>query len=78
MNSAFLILQYRKASLQHTPGHELCVAAQDDVRAPPGHVGRDRDRPPPPALGHDLRLPLDVLRLGVQQLEPDACVSTQY
>ena len=42
------------------------VAAQNDVGAAPGHVGRYRHRAGTPGLGDDLRLPLVVL--GVQHL----------
>ena len=42
------------------------VAPQDDVDAPPGHVGRDRDGAGAARLGDDLRLFLVVL--GVQHL----------
>ena len=44
----------------------LDVAAEDDVGAPAGHVGRDRDHLRPAGLGDDLRL-VGVL-LGVQHL----------
>ena len=40
------------------------IAAQDDVGAPPGHVGGDGHRAGPPGLGDDFRLPL--VHLGVQ------------
>ena len=59
---AVLVLQ----ALQVGPGHELGVAAEDDVGPSAGHVGGDRDRPLPPGLGDDLGLALVVL--GVEDL----------
>lgn len=55
------------------PRHVLRVASQQDVGAAPRHVGGDGDGAAPPALRHDLRFALHVLRLGVQQLIGDAC-----
>ena len=57
-------------ALQIGPGHELGVAAQDDVGAAAGHVGRDRHAALAPGLGHDLGLALVIL--GVQDLVRDA------
>src|SRR5690606_27154545 len=37
----------------HVPGHLLGVAAEDDVGAAAGHVGRDGDGAPAAGLGHD-------------------------
>ena len=45
-------------------GLRLPVAAKDDVRAPPRHVGGDGHRAGAPGLGDDFRLPLVLL--GVQ------------
>src|SRR5262249_40522442 len=42
--------------LQLGPGHRLGVAAQDDVGAAAGHVGRDGHGPGPARLGDDLGL----------------------
>ena len=50
----------------------LGVAAELDVDAAAGHVGRDRDRPGPPGLGDDLALALGVLGLGVEDRVLDA------
>ena len=50
------------------PGHEVGVAAEQDVGAAAGHVGGDGHAAAPPALRDDLRLALHILRLCVQQL----------
>ena len=55
------------------PRHVLGVAAQQDVRTAPRHVGGDGHCATAPALRHNLRLALHILRLGVQQLVRDAC-----
>ena len=47
-------------------GHELGVAAQQNVGAAAGHVGGDRDRALAAGLRHDGRLALVIL--GVQDL----------
>mmetsp|Transcript_47732 Transcript_47732/g.113605 ORF Transcript_47732/g.113605 Transcript_47732/m.113605 type:complete len:407 (+) Transcript_47732:288-1508(+) len=47
---------------------ESGVAAEEDVGTTRGHVGRDRDRERAPRLSDDLRLALDVLGLGVEDL----------
>jgi hypothetical protein len=47
-------------------GHELGVAAEQDVRAAPGHVGGNRDHSLTAGLRHDIRLALVLL--GVQDL----------
>ena len=51
-------------------GQAVGVAAEDDVDAPPGHVGGDGDGVQPPGLGDDHRLPLVLL--GVQDRVGDA------
>ena len=51
-------------------GHELRVAAQQNVGAAAGHVGGNRHRALAPGLRHDQRLALVVL--GVQDFVPDA------
>ena len=57
----------RQAALvQLDVGDELGVAAEHDVGAAAGHVGRHRDRAEPPGLGDDHRLLLVVL--GVQHV----------
>src|SRR3954452_24506913 len=53
-------------------GAVLGVAAQLDVDAAAGHVGRDRDRARLARLGHDLALALGVLGLRVQNRVLDA------
>ena len=45
-------------------GHELRIAAQQNIGAAAGHVGGDGHHPQPPGLGHNLRLAL--VELGVQ------------
>ena len=55
---------------QRLAGQELGVAAEQDVGAAAGHVGRDRDRPLAPRLGDDVRFALVVL--GVQHLVRNA------
>src|SRR5215207_6098577 len=50
----------------------LGVAAELDVDAAAGHVGRDRDRAGAPGLGDRLALTLGVLRLGVEHRVRDA------
>ncbi len=45
------------------PRHELGVAAEQDVGAAAGHVGRDRDRVLAPGLGDNLRFLRVVLRV---------------
>ena len=55
--------------LEVGPGHELGVAAEDDVGAAAGHVGGDRHAALPAGLGDDLGLALVVL--GVQDLVRD-------
>ena len=54
------------------PRHVLGVAAQQDVGAAPRHVGGDGHRAAAPALRHNLRLALHILRLRIQQLVRDA------
>ncbi len=44
-------------------GHELGVAAQQDIRAAAGHVGGNRHHAQPSGLGHDLRLALVIFRI---------------
>ena len=44
--------------------HDLGVAAEQDIRAAPRHVGRDRNRALASSLGNDLGLAL--MLLGVQ------------
>ncbi|RIH77558.1 hypothetical protein Mterra_03757 [Calidithermus terrae] len=56
--------------LQQGRRQVLGVAAELDVGAAPGHVGRDGHGLAAPGLGHDLRLALVVL--GVQDLVRDA------
>ena len=51
---------------QVAPGQALGVAAQQDVDAPPGHVGGHRHRAQPACLGDDLGLA--VVLLGVEHL----------
>ena len=51
-------------------GHELGVAAQQDVGAAAGHVGGNRDHAFAAGLRHDVSLALVLL--GVQHLVPDA------
>src|SRR5215207_8246096 len=53
-------------------GEVLGVAAELDVDAAPGHVGRDRDRAGTAGLRHDLALALGELRLGVEDDVRDA------
>ena len=62
---AVLVLQ----ALEVGPGHELGVAAEDDVGPAAGHVGGDRDHPLPAGLGDDLGLLL--VELGVEDLVLD-------
>ena len=49
--------------------HRLGVAAEEDVGAAAGHVGRDRDRALATRLGHDPGLALVLL--GVEDVELD-------
>jgi hypothetical protein len=51
------------ALAHHLPGEEVRVAAEEDVGAATGHVGRDGHRAHPARLGHDLRFLLVVLRV---------------
>ena len=53
-------------------GQVLGVAAELDVDAAAGHVGRDRDRAGPAGLGDGLALALGELRLGVEHRVRDA------
>jgi hypothetical protein len=53
-------------------GLVLLVAAELDIYATAGHVGRDRDRERAARLGDDLALALGVLRLRVQHRVLDA------
>src|SRR4051794_4587646 len=53
-------------------GLVLGIAAELDVHAAAGHVGRDRDRARLAGLGDDVALTLGVLRLGVQDRVLDA------
>ncbi len=62
---AVLVLQ----AFQVGPGHEVGVAAEDDVGASASHVRGDRHGPLPAGLGDDLGLALVVL--GVQHLVLD-------
>ena len=57
---------------QLEPSHVLCVAAQQNVGAPPGHVGRDGDSALSPGLRDDLGLALDEFRFRVEELVRDA------
>ncbi len=52
------------------PREHLGVAAEDDVGAATGHVGRDRDRALSAGLGDDVRLALVLLR--VEDVERNA------
>ena len=62
----------RDAELAQLVGRELLrVAAELDVDAAAGHVGRDRDRAEPARLGDGLALALGVLGLRVQDLVLD-------
>ena len=54
------------------PGQLLRVAAQDDVRAAPGHVRGDRHRAAAAGLGDDRRLAFVVLRVEDDVLDPGA------
>src|SRR6202042_2440736 len=49
--------------LELEPREHLRVAAEDDVRPAPGHVGRDGDGPFAPGLRDDERLLLVLLRV---------------
>ena len=51
-------------------GHEIRVAAQQNIGAAAGHVGGDGHHPQPPGLRHNLRLAL--VELGVQHHVPHA------
>src|SRR6185312_12063488 len=51
-------------------GHRLVVAAEQDVGAATGHVGRDRDRALAAGLRDDRRLALVLL--GVEDVERQA------
>ena len=51
-------------------GHELRIAAQEDVRAAAGHVGGNRNHALAPGLRHDVSLALVLL--GVQHFVLDA------
>ena len=51
------------------PGHEVWVAAQQNVCPSASHVGSNRYLASPAALCHNLRLPLHILWLGIQQLQ---------
>ena len=54
-------------------GELLRVAAEADVDAAAGHVGRNRDRPDPSGLGDDRCLPLVLF--GIQHLVGDALLA---
>ena len=56
--------------VQNLLDQPLGIAAEQDVGATAGHIGRDRDCAQPPGLGDDVRLALVVL--GVQHLVLDA------
>ena len=51
-------------------GHKLGIAAQENVRASPGHVGRDGHRPLTARLRNDLRLTAVVL--GIENIVRNA------
>ena len=55
---------------QFLPGHELRVAAQQNIGSAAGHVGGNGHHPQPPGLGHNLSLAL--VELGVQHHMLDA------
>src|SRR5262249_46400532 len=60
---------------QLRPRHRLRVAAQDDVGASTGHVGRDGDGPDAAGLGDDVGLAGGVFGQGVEQLVLDAALA---
>ncbi len=51
------------------PSHVLRVPSQNDVSASSRHVSGNGDCLAAPALGHNLRFPLHILRFGIQQLQ---------
>ena len=53
-------------------GQVFGIAAQEDVDAAAGHVGRDGDGPGPPGLSHDHRFLLVVLRVQDVMRDPPA------
>ena len=53
--------------LEAGPGQRFGVAAEDDVGAAAGHVGRNGDGADAASLGDDLGFLVGKLRLGVEQ-----------
>ncbi len=51
------------------PSHVLRVSSQNDISASSRHVGGDGDCLAAPTLSHNLRFPLHILRLRIQQLQ---------
>ena len=75
------LLGTHQSGEQHLPqleaSHVIAVATEDDVSATAGHVGGDGDRTGSAGLGDDLRLPLHVFRLCVEQVVGHLLLSQQ-
>lgn len=66
----FAIEQLLGQGISHPdPRHDGGVSAEENVRSPPGHVGRHRHHTQTAGLPHDLALALHQVWAGVQRLD---------